>query len=50
LGVGFSQLIPIDPSLNRPSSGLPRPCRRLYLCGRRCSSDRIHTSGWTSAN
>ena len=50
LGVGFSPLILNDPSLNRRSSGLPRPCRPLCRSVRRCLSTRLHTSGWILAS
>ena len=43
LGVGFSQLIPIDPSSNRRSSGLPRPCRPLCRSVRHCLSSSHYT-------
>jgi hypothetical protein len=43
LGVGFSQLTPIDPSSSRQSSGLPRPCRRLCRSARHCSLTLAHT-------
>jgi len=46
LGVGFSQLTPIDPSSSRQSSGLLRPCRRLCRSARRRSLARTHRLGW----